>query len=128
MEICLDNEWGSICDVGWDEIDASVVCGRLDYLTDGNSYSLSCFLTILSNLAHMLIGALSYNNAFFGMSSGSVFLSSVSCNGTESSLLECQYSTSSCNHSEDAGVRCQGWYMFEEVIISRMSVFLYLCL
>ena len=37
VEICIDNEWGSICDVGWDEVDASVVCARLDYLTDGKS-------------------------------------------------------------------------------------------
>ena len=35
VEICLDNEWGSICDISWDEADASVICARLDYLTDG---------------------------------------------------------------------------------------------
>lgn len=36
-EICIDNEWGSICDVSWDEVDASVVCASLDYLSDGES-------------------------------------------------------------------------------------------
>ena len=35
VEICIDNEWGSICDVSWDEVDASVVCASLGYLTDG---------------------------------------------------------------------------------------------
>ena len=35
MEICIHNEWGSVCDQMWDNIDAGVVCGQLGYATDG---------------------------------------------------------------------------------------------
>ena len=109
VEICLENEWGSICDIGWDEADASVVCTRLDYLTDGsNPFLILVLLHTPTNSLLVLSGALSYYNASFGQSQGTVLLSSIACNGTESSLLECQYNTSSCAHTQDAGVRCQG--------------------
>ena len=29
MEICLNDEWGTVCDQMWDEIDAGVVCRQL---------------------------------------------------------------------------------------------------
>lgn len=29
VEICLNNEWGTICDRTWDEFDAGVVCRQL---------------------------------------------------------------------------------------------------
>ena len=31
VEICMNGVWGSICDYGWDSIDASVVCKQLQY-------------------------------------------------------------------------------------------------
>ena len=40
-----------------------------------------------------------------------IHLDNVECDGTESSLLECQSNpidVHNCDHSEDAGVRCQG--------------------
>ena len=51
--------------------------------------------------------------AYFGSGSGDIFLDNVVCRGTESSLLECTINTigqHNCNHSEDAGVRCEGIY------------------
>lgn len=38
---------------------------------------------------------------------GLIALSNVQCSGTESRLAECPSGTISCNHNEDAGVRCQ---------------------
>lgn len=41
--------------------------------------------------------------------SGQIWLDSVSCNGTETSLDSCAYNNNAvtnCAHSEDVGVRC----------------------
>ena len=39
-------------------------------------------------------------------------MSYVGCNGLETHLANCTYSTPYCSHSEDAGVRCPGMTMF----------------
>ena len=35
MEICIDNEWGTVCDDSWNTNDATVVCRQLGYSTQG---------------------------------------------------------------------------------------------
>ena len=35
VEICYDNQWGTICDNGWSSEDAKVVCRQLGFQTVG---------------------------------------------------------------------------------------------
>ena len=45
-------------------------------------------------------------SAYFGQGTGSIFRQYLRCSGSESRLVDCSTSTSSCTHSEDAGVTC----------------------
>ncbi|XP_064405891.1 uncharacterized protein LOC135350948 isoform X5 [Halichondria panicea] len=89
IEICINNEWGTVCDDSWDSADVTVVCRQLGYSDSG---------------------AVAFSSAHFGAGTGSIFLDGVSCAGTESRLVDCpKNSIVICfnQHSEDAGVRCQ---------------------
>lgn len=89
VEVCFNNEWGTVCDDFWGSADASVVCRQLGYSP---------------------LGAVATVRAFFGAGTGSIFLDDVSCNGSEARLVECTANPigdHNCVHAEDAGVRCQ---------------------
>ncbi|XP_019222517.1 uncharacterized protein LOC102081188 [Oreochromis niloticus] len=86
VEIYHNDSWGTICDDDWDLKDAEVVCRQLDC---GTALSAT-------------------KNAHFGAGTGPIWLHHVGCDGSESSLSECDLNRSqpSCGHSEDAGVLC----------------------
>lgn len=56
-------------------------------------------------------------SAFFGQGSGGILLDDLLCTGNEQTLLNCTNRrdrpllSSDCDHSEDAGVKCQGSVM-----------------
>ena len=87
MEVNYNGEWGTVCDDGWDNTDAGVVCRQLGFGSSGRSTG-------------------------FGQGSGSIWVDNVACVGDESTLARCGHLgvniTRSCSHSEDAGVRCYG--------------------
>ena len=87
MEVYHNGVWGTVCDDGWDLNDAQVVCSEL---------GLSAATTAIPN-------------AFYGQGSGQIWLDDVNCVGTEESIADCSHSdwgSHSCNHSEDASVKC----------------------
>ena len=90
VEVYYNSEWGTVCDDGWDDTDAGVVCRQLGFGSSGTAIGL----------------------AGFGQGSGSIWLDSVSCSGDELALANCGHLgvnvTRSCAHSKDAGVRCLG--------------------
>ena len=80
-----------MCDDGWDNTDATVVCRQLGFYSSVRVYG----------------------SATYGQGTGSIWLSRLSCFGNESSLFECdQLSvvTKNCTHSDDAAVNCGYYY------------------
>ncbi|XP_077975564.1 scavenger receptor cysteine-rich domain superfamily protein-like [Styela clava] len=87
VEIYHSGTWGTICDDGWDENDAEVVCRMLEFPG--------------------VISAPLY--AFYGEGTGPTWLSEVDCAGTEMSLSDCTHNSwgvHHCGHNEDASVKC----------------------
>ena len=87
VEIYVNGEWGTVCDHGWDNADARVVCRQLGFGSSGTAY----------------------RSAGYGQGSGPIWMSNVSCIGTESDLFDCGHfdmTIGDCTHSNDAGIYC----------------------
>ncbi|XP_072018503.1 scavenger receptor cysteine-rich domain-containing protein DMBT1-like [Amphiura filiformis] len=88
VELLLGNIWGTVCHDGWSKAEAKVICRQL-----GLPYSFPV--------------ALGY--AFFGEGTGFIWIDSIGCDGTETSLDHCSHSewgVHDCGHDDDAGVIC----------------------
>ena len=86
-----NGEWGTVCDDGWDNAEATVVCRQLGFYSS---------VTIFGSATH-------------GQGMGPIWLSRLSCFGNESSLFECgqlNVGTKNCSHSNDASVQCGYYY------------------
>ena len=88
MEIYYNGGWGTVCDDGWDNTDAGVVCKQLGFGSSG----------------------VAFYSSYFGQGLGPILLDSITCTGSESTLLSCGHLgfnvTRSCYTYETAGVRC----------------------
>ena len=88
--IVPNNTWGTVCNSGWDSLDANVVCKQLGFGSTGTS------LQTVSPTASPSVP---------------IWLDNVNCNGYESRLIDCRHSGLSnhnCDHHQDAGVVCGG--------------------
>ena len=58
-----------------------------------------------------IVDGAAYSNAYYGVGSGPIYLTDVSCTSSSTSLLQCNSDpilSSECSHLEDAGVKCEG--------------------
>ena len=87
VEIFHNDNWGTVCDDGWDMTDANVVCRQLGFP----------------------FAAFAVGSARFGAGSGRIWLDDVYCSGSESSVADCKHrgwGVGDCDHKEDASVIC----------------------
>ena len=107
VEVCLEGQWGTVCDDYWGSNDARVACRQLGYPSTSNYKPKQNVIT--HYVFDLTLDALSFSNANFGQGTGAIHLDNVQCSGSEASLLQCPHSSiDNCGHSEDAGLRCLG--------------------
>ena len=87
LEVYYSGRWGTVCNNGWNDKYASLVCAQLGF---GSSGKL----------------------ADFGAGTGSIFLENVRCSSNDIILASCSHYgvgiTVLCNHNDDVGVKCDG--------------------
>ncbi|KAK3097126.1 hypothetical protein FSP39_006614 [Pinctada imbricata] len=88
-EVYLNGEWGTICNIYWEDTDADKFCKQLPEY----------------------VGGFETRPAVTGMPDQPIWMTRVECTGSETNFLECEASwdpaqTSRCSHMNDAGVMC----------------------
>lgn len=88
-EMYVNGQWGTICNVYWDDRDADTFCRQLpDY-----------------------VGGVEVRPRVLGSRNLNIWMTQVSCRGNETNFLDCKASwglsqTRYCTHGSDAGVTC----------------------
>ncbi|XP_022092069.1 deleted in malignant brain tumors 1 protein-like [Acanthaster planci] len=90
VEVYYNQQWGTVCNDGWDQDDADVVCEEL-----GFDFAIST----------------SKDSDYDRSASGPIWLSYVHCEGTENRLADCshgKWDDNYCSHAKDVRVKCNG--------------------
>ena len=48
VEVCNNNQWGTVCDDTWDSLDANIACLHLGYSIEGRKFQLLCCQTFIA--------------------------------------------------------------------------------
>lgn len=86
LEVYHSNRWGTVCDHGFTDTEANVVCYILGYGRFGQ-----------------------YVGQRYGAGSGTIWLDDVRCSGTETRIADCRHrdwGSHNCGHDEDVSVSC----------------------
>ena len=90
LEICVNDEWGTVCDDSWHVTASAVAC------------------KVLGMFGGEVVGA----SQFGDVEDLSILLDDVKCQGSESNMLSCPQPPlgvdHNCAHSEDVAIRCIG--------------------
>ncbi|TRY88842.1 hypothetical protein DNTS_016930 [Danionella cerebrum] len=84
VEVLHQGIWGTVCDDGFDSVDALVVCRMLGFQRAKQVYT-------------------------DGRGSGRIWLDELQCTGSESSIFDCPHAgigINNCQHNENVGVSC----------------------
>ena len=85
LEVFHDGEWGTVCDDGFGNTEAVVVCRQLGYST----------------------GVMLLDSGFPNGQGKPIWMDDVQCDGTERGLSDCKYRTqANCLHFEDVMLSC----------------------
>ena len=89
VEICLDGEWGTICNNFWSYQEARVVCRQLSFRQ---------------------ADAIAIHTTRYGKGTGPIHLDRFVCFGDEDQLIDCGHGpiSNECTHGQDSGVMCSG--------------------
>ena len=87
VELCIDGQYGGVCDSSWDDTDASVVCKQWgDYTPSASVASV---------------------DSIYGQPGVSFVATDFQCDGSEATLADCSYTASSdCGQHNGAGAYC----------------------
>ena len=89
VEVYHAGQWGTVCNDGWDDVDAEVVCNSLGLLGG--------------------VAVTNPNYAPFGQGSDPIWMDDVACTASNTNLKSCNHNgwgVEDCEHSGDAGVKC----------------------